>query len=152
MEDCVFCKILKGEVPAFVICQDDSNMAILDIFPNMDGQTVVIPKNHRYEYAFSMPDKELSDLIIFSKRVASYLDKAMGCFKTALVIEGMMAQHVHVKLYPLLGTEKGMSFNSDTIEKFSKYEGYITTKLGPRASESKLEETLKLIKQANGLK
>jgi diadenosine tetraphosphate (Ap4A) HIT family hydrolase len=150
-DNCVFCSILKGSIPSYKIYEDSKYLAILDIFPNMPGQTVIITKNHDYEYAFAMPDRELSDLMLFSKKIANFLDNAMKCYKTALVIEGMMVQHVHVKLYPLIGTRPGMILESGEVQKFHRYEGYITTKVGPMASKEEMEYNLRTIRDANNL-
>ncbi len=45
-DDCIFCKIIKGEIPSFKIYEDDKTYAFLDIAKDMDGHTLVIPKNH----------------------------------------------------------------------------------------------------------
>ena len=45
-DDCIFCKIIKGEIPSFKIYEDDYTYAFLDIAKDMDGHTLVIPKNH----------------------------------------------------------------------------------------------------------
>ena len=46
MSDCIFCKIAKGEIPSVKIWEDDEFFAILDLFPNTKGMTLVIPKSH----------------------------------------------------------------------------------------------------------
>ena len=46
MEDCIFCKIVNGEIPSYTVYQDDDTLAFLDINPNTQGHTLVIPKKH----------------------------------------------------------------------------------------------------------
>lgn len=45
-EDCIFCKIIKGEIPSYKVYEDEEFLGILDIFPNTKGMTLLIPKNH----------------------------------------------------------------------------------------------------------
>jgi len=122
----LFCKIAEGEVPSHKVYEDDEHLAFLDIFPNREGQTLVIPKRHFSGYAFLMPDKEYSQLLLKAKKVARLLDKKLGAERTCLVTEGYGVDHAHVKLFPM---------------KPGAYEGALTTKLGPRASDEGLEKT-----------
>ena len=50
MEDCIFCKIIKGEIPSKKIYEDELVIAILDIDPNGEGHTLIIPKKHYTDY------------------------------------------------------------------------------------------------------
>ena len=45
-DDCIFCKIIKGDIPSYIIYQDDKTLALLDINPNSVGHALVIPKRH----------------------------------------------------------------------------------------------------------
>ena len=58
MDNCIFCKIVKGEIPSVKIWEDKNYLAILDINPNVEGMTLVIPKKHFDSYVFEMKDKE----------------------------------------------------------------------------------------------
>jgi len=58
MSDCIFCKIIKGEVPNYTVYEDTTVLAFLDIFPHAKGHTVVIPKRHVETY-FDLSDDEL---------------------------------------------------------------------------------------------
>lgn len=99
--DCVFCKIAKGEIPTEKIYGDDEFLVILDAFPSMKGQTLVIPKKHVAPYLFDLDDEFYTKIMLFSKRIANAIDKALNPIKTGLVVEGLEVDHVHVKLYPL---------------------------------------------------
>ena len=101
--DCIFCKIVKGEIPSEKIWEDKKHIAILDIFPNTKGQTLVMPKDHHTSYAFDIPDAEYTDLMLAAKTVGKLLDKKLKVTRTAMVAEGMAATHAHIKLYPLHG-------------------------------------------------
>ena len=61
MDDCLFCKIIKGDIPSVKIWEDDNHIAILDAFPNTKGATLVIPKKHYDSYIFDMDDQIYAD-------------------------------------------------------------------------------------------
>ncbi|MBD3155343.1 MAG: HIT domain-containing protein [Candidatus Aenigmarchaeota archaeon] len=154
MEDCVFCKIVRGEEPCHKIWEDEKHLAFLGIFPNTKGMTVVIPKRHYSSYAFDLPDDVLKDLVIASKKVGKLLD---GVFedvgRTGMVFEGFGVNHVHAKLFPLHGTNiKEWELISSKINKyFEEYEGYISSHDSYRADDKELEKLAKRIRgEVNG--
>ena len=126
-EDCTFCRIVKGEVPCHKIWEDEKHLAFLSIFPNTDGFSVVITKEHFPSYAFDLLDKTLSDLVIASKKVAKLMDaKLEDVGRTGMIFEGFGIDHVHAKLFPMHGTEnirEWKAIKSNVNKFFSKYEG-----------------------------
>jgi len=98
--DCVFCKIIKGEIPSYKVWEDDGHTAFLDLHPINPGHLLVIPKKHE-EYVFNMPDKKYSELFLKAKKLADVLKKATGAEKIGLMVEGFGVPHVHVHLIPL---------------------------------------------------
>ncbi|MEM0372753.1 MAG: HIT family protein [archaeon] len=102
MDECIFCRIAKHDVPADVIYEDEDHIAFLDIRPSMEGQSLVIPKKHFENYVFDMKDKDYASLLKATKKVAKKIDKAIKPKRTCLVIEGFDVPHVHVKLYPVV--------------------------------------------------
>jgi histidine triad (HIT) family protein len=140
-ENCIFCKIAKGEIPSYKIWENDRFFAILDIFPNTRGMTLVIPKEHYDSYAFEMPDDVYSAFMVSAKEVGKLLDEKLKVQRTALVMEGMGVNHAHIKLYPLHGL--GDDFSPMVPEGnifFGKYEGYLSTRLGPKADDRVMKE------------
>ena len=83
-----------------------------------------------------------------AKRVGKILEDALGVKRVALVMEGMGVNHAHIKLYPLWGlaNEFAEVWAKDKIY-FDKYEGYISTQLGPEADMGELKELAKKIEQ-----
>ena len=69
MSDCIFCKIVKGEIPSVKVWEDDSFLAILDINPNTEGMTLVLPKSHFDSDAFLMPEKDYNNLYIAVNKI-----------------------------------------------------------------------------------
>ena len=148
MKDCIFCKIVKDEIPSVKIWEDDKFIAILDKFPNVKGMTLVIPKKHFDSYVFEMNDKDYQELMLASKKVARLLDKKLKVMRTALVMEGLGVNHAHIKLYPIHGLDKKFK-ETWAKEKifFEKYEGYISTQLGPEKSIEELNKIAEIIKK-----
>jgi len=140
--DCVFCKIVAGEVPCHRIWEDEHHLAFLSIFPNTKGFSVVIPKAHYPSYAFDLPDDVLSNLMMATKTVAKLLDRALpDVGRTGMFFEGYGVDHVHAKLSPMHGTGKSAEFkpiNSAVDKYFTKYEGYLSSHDWKRADDSEL--------------
>jgi histidine triad (HIT) family protein len=145
-DDCIFCKITAGEIPSYKVYEDEDFIGILDIFPNTKGMTLLIPKEHYDSYAFEMPDDVYTKFLLKAKKLGKVLDKKLGVERTALVMEGMGVNHVHIKLYPLWGLGKDfVPMIPEGIHYHEKYQGYLTTLLGPKADDEKLKEVQKLI-------
>lgn len=151
MENCIFCKIVKGESPSHTVWEDDKHIAFLSIFPNTEGVTVVITKEHYPSYVFDLPDAVLSELMIATKKVAKLLDaKLDDVGRTALVFEGFGIDHIHAKLFPMHGTanmEEWEPIESSVDKYFEKYEGYISSHDYEREDDSKLADIAKKIKE-----
>ena len=152
MTNCIFCKVVKGEIDSAKIWEDENFMAILDIMPNTKGMTLVLTKKHSDSYAFDMPEKEYRKFMSASKKVAKLLEKGLGVRRVAMVMEGMGINHAHIKLYPLHGVEEKFKeiWAKDKIF-FDKYEGYISTQTGKKADMNELKKLAEKIKQINGL-
>lgn len=151
MNGCIFCKIVKGELDSVKIWEDEEFLAILDINPNTKGMTVVLTKEHYDSYAFDIPDDVYGRFMLAAKKVSKILEKGLGAKRVALVMEGMGINHAHLKLYPLHGIEEKFKemWASDKVF-FEKYEGYISTQLGPKADIAELKKLAEGIKQKNG--
>lgn len=150
VKDCVFCKIIKCEIPAAKIWEDEEFLAILDINPNTKGMTLVLPKEHYPSYVFEMPDDIYQKLWLAAKKAANLLEKALGVSRVALVMEGMGVNHAHIKLYPLHGlTEKFTEMWAKEKVFFEKYPGYLTTQTGPQADFKELSQLAEEIKKLN---
>lgn len=150
-EDCIFCKIVNHELQHHLIDSNDDFMAFLTIFPNTLGATVVIPKKHYSSYAFDLNDDVLTELMLYTKKVAKKLD---GFFedvgRTAMVFEGFGVDHVHAKLFPMHGTkqvhENWQAVNSNVDKYFEQYEGYISSHDFQRADDGELAKLAEKIR------
>ena len=126
----IFTKIISGEIPSYKIYEDDNYFAFLDINPNALGHTLCIPKTEVDEI-FDLDDETLSGLIIFSKKVAHAIKKAVVCKRVGISVIGLEVPHVHVHLIPI-NTMDDMSFdskiqltNDQFVEIMNKIKSYI---------------------------
>ena len=139
MDDCLFCGIVGGKVPSYKIYEDDKHIAVLDIYPAVRGQSLLLPKEHFGSYVFEMQNDDYAALMMASKDVARLTDKKLGSLRTCMVMEGMEVDHAHIKLYPIY--EVLTNIASGTVD-LNKYAGYINTKHGERMEDFKLEKIL----------
>ena len=141
MNECIFCKIVNGDIPSFKVYEDDNFISILDINPNTKGVTLVIPKGHYDSYLYSHDQKTINNLLEASKNTSKKLESALNVSRVATVFEGMGVDHLHSKLYPLHGVDddfKPMDHGTKTVY-FDDYPGYITTELGEQADFDELK-------------
>lgn len=99
-EGCIFCKIVRGEIPVCRIYEDRDIFAFLDAFPCVKGQVLVIPKKH-VEYFIDLPDELYSKLMLAAKKISKAMQKTLSPVKVGIIVEGLEVQHAHTKLYPL---------------------------------------------------
>lgn len=103
----IFTKIINREIPGHFIYEDEFCVAILDKFPAVKGQSLVIPKKD-IDYAFDLDDDSYIHLFKIAKRIAKASDKALNAVRTCLVVEGFDVPHVHIKIYPMQNTEEAL--------------------------------------------
>ena len=100
MAESIFTKIIKGEIPCYKILEDDRFIAFLDVFPIKKGHTLVVPKV-QIDYIFHLDDRLLSDLMLFTKKVAQKMEKAIPCERIGVAVIGLEVPHAHIHLVPL---------------------------------------------------
>ncbi|MFC1866748.1 HIT family protein [Thermodesulfobacteriota bacterium] len=104
MEDCIFCKIIKGEMPCFKIYEDDKVLAFEDINPVAEGHTLVIPKRHA-ENLWEIADEDLTAVQLASKKIIQAIEDALNPIGVAaLQLNGrgvnQVVMHYHLHLVP----------------------------------------------------
>lgn len=110
----VFSKIVNGEIPCYKIAEDDRYLAFLDIFPLAVGHVLVIPKAE-IDYLFDLDDQNFGGLMLFSKRVAIALKKAIPSKKVGVVVLGLDVPHAHIHLVPL-NKESDVNFSKPKLK------------------------------------
>lgn len=98
--DSIFSKIIRGEVPAYKIAENDQFFSFLDINPVAKGHTLVVPKQ-QIDYYFELPDELYGPLWQFTRRVADALEATIPCQRIGVTILGLEVPHAHVHLVPL---------------------------------------------------
>ncbi|MEZ3550313.1 MAG: HIT family protein [Muribaculaceae bacterium] len=96
----IFSKIIAGEIPSYKVAEDDKFYAFLDINPVNWGHTLVVPKQE-VDYIFDIDDDQLADMIVFAKKVATAMKKAIPCRKIGVTVLGLEVPHAHIHLVPL---------------------------------------------------
>ena len=103
----IFSRIAAGEIPSYKVAEDENFFAFLDINPVHPGHVLVIPKKE-VDYIFDLTDEEYTGLMLFAKRVAKALKKAIPCKKVGVTVIGLDVPHTHVHLVPM---DKGDDMN-----------------------------------------
>jgi len=75
--DCIFCKIIAGEIPCFKLHENDDTLAFMDINPANEGHALIIPKEHSVD-VHAVSDSAISATIITAKRIAAAVDKTLS--------------------------------------------------------------------------
>lgn len=141
MQETIFDKIIRNEVPTWKVWESETHLAFLTPFANTPGQTVVIPKTNHGDYIFALDSTVYQDLMAATQIVAKKLEKTFGVSRVALVFEGTGVAHVHAKLYPLHGELASQTdIWSKHQEFYPQYVGYLTTVEGPKMSDDELNE------------
>jgi histidine triad (HIT) family protein len=101
-EECIFCKIVAGEIPCYKIYEDKFVLSFLDIGPLSPGHTLVIPKKE-VDYIFDVDDAMLQGLILFAKKIAPAIERSVECKRIGIMVAGLEVPHCHVHLVPING-------------------------------------------------
>ncbi|MBI1729279.1 HIT family protein [Candidatus Acetothermia bacterium] len=134
--DCIFCKIVRGEIPSHKILEDENSFAFLDIHPLADGHTMIIPKDHieRFE---DVPPVQLGKLFESVQRVTKSLKNSLKAPAVTIGINnghaaGQVVPHLHIHVIPRFENDGGGSVHS-------------IVKISPTRS---LEEVVRLLQSA----
>lgn len=100
MQDSIFTKIIKGEIPCHRVYEDAKVIAFLDIHPQMPGHTLVVPKK-QVDHVYDLDDETYGYLWNIVKKIAPKLKKVTASQRVGIAVEGFGVPHVHVHLIPL---------------------------------------------------
>ena len=104
MADCIFCKIVKGEVPSQKIYDDADFLAFLDIRPQSPGHALIIPKKH-YRWVWDVP--EAGAYFEVTRKIAVAIQGTFGTDSVLSKIIGEEVKHAHIWIYPEPSETKG---------------------------------------------
>jgi histidine triad (HIT) family protein len=97
MENCIFCKIIRGEIPSYKVYEDDKFLAFLDINPQSPGHTQVIPKDH-HRWVWDVPN--VGEYFEVARKVAISQRKAFETDWILSKIVGDEIEHAHIWVFP----------------------------------------------------
>ena len=126
----IFSKIVRGELPAYKIAEDEYHLAFLDIFPLAKGHVLVIPKEE-IDNIFDMSPEKYSLLWMFAQRVAVRMRNVINCERIGVSVIGLEVPHAHIHLVPI-NTISDINFEAEKIN----------------FSEDEFEEIAKSIREA----
>ena len=115
----IFSKIIQGEIPAYKIAENVLFFAFLDIFPLQKGHVLVVPKIE-VDKVFELPDKYLSELLVFAKPIAKGIAESFPCNRVSMVTVGLEVPHAHLHLIPINQAED-LNFSNPKLQ-YSKEE------------------------------
>ncbi|MDR2956493.1 MAG: HIT family protein [Prevotella sp.] len=110
----IFSKIIAGDIPSYKIAEDEKFYAFLDISPMAKGHTLVVPKQET-DYIFDLDDTLLSEMSVFTKRVAKAIQQAIPCQRVGAMVIGMEVPHAHIHLIPI-SKESDMSLSNPRLK------------------------------------
>jgi histidine triad (HIT) family protein len=150
MKDCIFCQMVRKEMPCHMLWEDEKYMAFLSIFPNTEGVSVVIPKEHVGSYVFDAPDSIVEGLMRAARKVARGIDGALDDVgRTGMVFEGFGVDHLHAKLFPMHQTadmKEWKPIESPRKEFYEAYPGFLSSHDAERKNDAELEKTAQRIR------
>ncbi len=114
MEDTIFTKIIKGDIPCYKVAEDDRYFAFLDISPIARGHVLVVTKLQN-DYIFDLPDDLLAGMMLFAKKVAIGLKKAVPCNRVGVAVIGIDVPHNHIHLVPINGVGD-LNFKAERVK------------------------------------
>ncbi|TVQ13659.1 MAG: HIT family protein [Balneolaceae bacterium] len=104
----IFTKIIRGDIPCYKVAENDRFFAFLDINPSSEGHTLVVPKQET-DYLFDLDDDMLSEMVLYARDIAGAIDRALGCIRTGLIVQGLEVPHAHIHLIPIYKTSQPFS-------------------------------------------
>lgn len=110
MENCIFCKIISGDIPSTVLYEDEDFKAIMDISPASKGHVILLTKKH-FENIFELEDDEAKKVLIITRKIATAMKEELKCEGINLLqnngeIAGQTVFHIHFHLIPRYKDDK----------------------------------------------
>lgn len=121
MSDCIFCKIIAGEIPSVKVYEDEHVYAFMDIMPLSKGHTLLIPKTHR-EFVYDLAPEEAANLFSVAPKIAAAINETfepvgMNLLNNNGAKAGQSVFHFHLHFIPRCGASDGFGAKWMTKEK-----------------------------------
>ena len=116
MNGCIFCKIVKGDIPSVKVYENDDFLAFLDIQPVADGHLLLTPKEH-VVWMQDASDQTISDIFKLAKKLMVALKQGVKCDYVMLSVVGKDVPHFHVHLIPRFLHDNHPQFPTKELKK-----------------------------------
>lgn len=110
----IFSKIIAGEIPSYKIAENERFFAFLDIFPLVEGHTLVVPKIE-VDKIFDLEDEWLAEAMVFSKKIGKAIERVFDCNRCGISVVGLEVPHAHIHLMPISGGDD-MTFSNPKLK------------------------------------
>lgn len=100
MNDSVFTKIIKGEIPCYKIYEDSQVIAFLDLHPIVPGHTLVVPKK-QIDHIWDLSEEDYDYLMNVTKKLATHIKEVLQPARVGMIVEGFGVPHTHIHLVPI---------------------------------------------------
>lgn len=142
-QECIFCKIVRNEIPSKKVYEDDGNVAFLDINPASPGHVLVVPKKH-FAGMHDIADTDMQRLAVAVKKVNDTVKEKLGCEGTNIMlnngrIAGQIVEHVHFHIIPRYPGD-GIELHFPRYKTDEKYFDEMQKKLTAPAEKKKSAE------------
>ena len=110
MDNCIFCSIIKGDIPSFKIYEDNDFLAFLDIAPGTKGHTLIIPKVHATTLE-ELPDDKAAKILVLAKKIVKAMKEVHGFTNYNIIqnngkLAGQTVDHYHMHIIPRYSVEE----------------------------------------------
>ena len=127
MNNSVFSKIIRGEIPSYKVYEDEHVFAFLDINPINPGHTLVVPKVE-IDHLWDLDDATYNNLLTVAKKLARHIKKTLNAPRVGMVVEGFAIPHAHIHLLPV-------------------YEGFEATMRKPKTDQNSPDDLTSMAKK-----
>ena len=109
--DCLFCKIINGEIPSYKVYEDDLVLAFLDVNPKENGHTLIVPKKHYTDY-LELDDEIINHMLKIAKKLSKELTEKLGADGTTFIWNYgnvQVIKHFHLHVIPRFDNKKELT-------------------------------------------
>lgn len=105
----IFTKIIKREIPAFIIVENEDFIAFLDVFPLQLGHVLVVSKLE-VDRLYDLPLNILEKLLVFAQPLCRSIEKSVSCKRVGMAVIGVEVAHAHLHLVPIINDANDLNF------------------------------------------
>ena len=132
--NCLFCKILQGEIPSKKVFESEKTYAFLDIFPVSPGHTVIVPKDHYYNI-LDMPEKDIAGFFLDLKKIAQLLKEKLhldgfNILQNNFPAGGQVIPHCHYHIIPRMQNDGKMKLQTAKTQATNEELDHISNQIG----------------------